>query len=421
MTDQRNYDKLPGAYSGKDTIYRIGAVKMKVLVCNVGSTSLKFKLFDMPGDVVLADGKVERVGREDAIFHYGNRVTGYTVQLENQSIRSYAEGIRRYLDCLTDPECGVISDVSEIERVGFKTVLAKGFYGIHELTPEVLQAMEDYLIVAPAHNGPYLEAIRQIQQVLPGVKLVGVFETAFHTTIPKARRIYGIPYEWYEKYGIQRMGYHGASHGYIADVLTERNGGTGNAISCHLGGSGSLCAIQNGISVDNSFGFSLQTGLIHANRIGDTDAYIIPYLLAQGMSVEEITKGMDKQGGLLGISGVSNDLRDIQTAAEGGNERAQLAIDAYCAGIIHYVGAYYAQLGGLDHLVFTGGIGENSSLVREKVCGAVAHFGIRLDAEKNAQRSQQARIISAEDSKVKVWVIPANEELGIARRTYEYQ
>ena len=393
---------------------------MNVLVCNVGSTSLKFKLFDMPGDVVLAEGKVERVGRTDAIFHYTNRGTGYSIQLEKQSILSYAEGIRRYLDCLTDGENGVISAVTDIERVGFKTVLAKGFYGIHELTEEVLQAMEAYLIVAPAHNGPYLEAIRQIQQVLPGVMLVGVFETAFHTTIPKARRVYGIPYEWYETYGIQRMGYHGASHGYIADVLSQHCGGTGNAISCHLGGSGSLCAIQNGISVDNSFGFSLQTGLIHANRIGDTDAYIIPYLLAQGMSLEEITKGMDKQGGLLGISGVSNDLRDVQLAAESGNERAQLAIDTYCAGIVHYVGAYYAELGGLDHLVFTGGIGENSSLVREKVCSAVAHFGIRLDGEKNAQRSAQARIISAEDSKVKVWVIPANEELGIARRTFEY-
>ena len=394
---------------------------MKVLVCNVGSTSLKFKLFDMPGDVVLAEGKVERVGRTDAIFHYINRGTGYAVQLEDQSILSYAEGIRRYLDCLTDPDNGVISCVSDIERVGFKTVLAKGFYGIHELTEEVLKAMEDYLIVAPAHNGPYLEAIRQIQQVLPGVRLVGVFETAFHTTIPKARRIYGIPYEWYEEYGIQRMGYHGASHGYIADVLTEQCGGTGSAISCHLGGSGSLCAIKDGVSVDNSFGFSLQTGLIHANRIGDTDAYIIPYLLAQGKSIDEITKGMDKQGGLLGISGVSNDLRDVQIAAEGGNQRAQLAIDAYCAGIIHYVGAYYAELGGLDHLVFTGGIGENSSLVREKVCTAVSHFGIVLDGEKNARRSGEPRIISAEESKVKVWVIPANEELGIARRTYEYQ
>lgn len=393
---------------------------MKVLVCNVGSTSLKFKLFDMPGDKVLADGKVERVGRTDAIFHYGNRESGCSVQMEEQNIPSYAEGIKRYLACLTDPETGVIGDVSEIERVGFKTVLAKGFYGIHELTAEVLQAMEDYLVVAPAHNGPYLEAIRQIQQVLPGVKLVGVFETAFHTTIPRERRIYGIPYEWYEKYGIQRMGYHGASHGYIADVLGERCGGTGNAISCHLGGSGSLCAIQNGISVDNSFGFSLQAGPIHANRIGDTDAYVIPYLLSQGMSIEEITKGMDKQGGLLGISGVSNDLRDVQTAAEGGNERARLAVDVYCAGIVHYVGAYYAELGGLDHLVFTGGIGENSSLVREKVCRAVAHFGIELDMEKNAQRSSEPRVISTENSRVKVWVIPANEELGIARRTYEY-
>lgn len=394
---------------------------MKVLVCNAGSTSLKFKLYDMPGDRVLAEGKVERVGRTDAIFHYTNCLAGCRVQLEGQSILSYAQGIQRYLDCLTDGESGVIARVSDIERVGFKTVLAKGFYGIHELTEEVLQAMEEYLVVAPAHNGPYLEAIRQIRQVLPRVKLVGVFETAFHTTIPEARRVFGIPYEWYEKYGIRRMGYHGASHGYIADVLGEQCGGTGRAISCHLGGSGSLCAIQDGISVDNSFGFSLQTGLIHANRIGDTDAYVIPYLLAQGLSIDEITRGMDKQGGLLGISGVSNDLREVQIAAEGGNERAQLAIDTYCAGIIHYVGAYYAELGGLDHLVFTGGIGENSCLVREKVCEAVAHFGITLDGEKNAQRSAQARIISADGSRVKVWVIPANEELGIARRTFEFQ
>ncbi len=394
---------------------------MNVLVCNVGSTSLKFKLFDMPGDTVLAEGKVERVGSTDAILHYTNRTTGHAVRLDGQSILSYAEGIRWYLDRLTDAEHGLLSAVSEIGRVGFKTVLAKGFYGIHELTPEVLQAMEDYLLVAPAHNGPYLEAIRQIRQVLPGVTLVGVFETAFHTTIPQARRVYGIPYEWYEQYGIQRMGYHGASHGYIADVLAERNGSTGNAISCHLGGSSSVCAIQNGASVDTSFGFSLQTGLLHANRIGDTDSYIVPYLLAQGMRMEEITKGLDKQGGLLGISGVSNDLRDIQTAAEAGNERAQLAIDAFCSGIIRCAGAFYAELGGLDHLVFTGGIGENSVLIREKVCTALAHLGVALDAEKNAQHASEIRTVSAADSKVKVWIIPANEELGIARRTYEYQ
>jgi acetate kinase len=250
---------------------------------------------------------------------------------------------------------------------------------------------------------------------------VGVFETAFHTTIPQARRLYGIPYEWYETYGIQRMGYHGASHSYIADALAERCGCTGNAISCHLGGSSSVCAIQNGKSVDNSFGFSLQTGLLHANRIGDTDAYIFPYLLAQGLSMEEITKSMDKQGGLLGISGVSNDLRDIQAAAEAGNERAQLAIDAFCSGIIRCAGAFYAELGGLDHLVFTGGIGENSALIREKVCATLMHLGIVLDPEKNALSSSEIRTVSAADSKVKVWIIPANEELGIARRTYEYQ
>lgn len=392
---------------------------MNILVCNAGSTSLKFRLFDMPGDRLLSTGNIERVGSDgDAIFRYANRISGGCIELTGQAIPTYSEGIRLYLEYLLSGAHGVLKDVAEIERVGFKTVLAKGYYGIHELTPEVLVAMEEYLVVAPVHNKAYLETIRQFQGILPGVMFVGVFETSFHTTIPQERKLYGIPYEWYERYGMQRFGYHSASHSYIADVVTERAGGTGRLICCHLGGSGSICAIDNGKSVDNSFGFSLQTGLIHANRIGDADPYLVPFLLAQGMPMEEILYGMDQNGGLLGISGVSNDLRDIEAAAAQGNRRAQLAIDTYCNGIVKYIGAYFAELGGLDHLVFTGGIGENSAAVRRAVCEELRHLGIHLAEDRACDAS--IRTISSQTSKVTVWVIPANEELGIARRTFLY-
>jgi len=375
---------------------------------------LKFKLFDMPGDKVLADGKVERVGREDAIFHYGNRATGHSVQLEGQSIPSYAEGIQRYLACLTDPETGVIADVSEIERVGFKTVLAKGFYGIHELTDEVLQAMEDYLVVAPAHNGPYLEAIRQIQQVLPGVKLVGVFETAFHTTIPKERRIYGVPYEWYEKYGIQRMGYHGASHGYIAEKLKDYR----RVISCHLGGSASICAILDGKSMDNSFGFSLQMGIPHASRTGDVDVYIVPYLLDQGLTIEEIYHGLGKNGGLKGISGTSGDMRDIEQAISDGSERAELALKVFATSVLRYIGAYAMEIGGIDAIAFTGGIGENGVRLRRMVMEGMAHMGLKFDPDVNAAHKGEGCLTTA-DSAIAAYVIPANEEYMVVNETYK--
>lgn len=391
---------------------------MKILVCNAGSTSLKFKLFDMPGEQVLCTGHVERVGSAEAAFRYSNCLTGTCLRMDGQNIPTYSQGIELFLNCLLSPTHGVLCDIAEIARVGFKTVLAKGFYGIHELTDEVLLAMEAYLMVAPAHNGPYLEAIRQFRRILPAAKLVGAFETAFHTTIPLERRLYGVPYEWYERYGIQRMGYHGASHSYVADTVAAQKGGTGRLICCHLGGSGSICAIENGKSVDNSFGFSLQTGLIHANRTGDTDAYLFPYLLNQGLTAEEIIRGMDKRGGLLGISGVGNDLRDIRQAAEAGNSRAQLAIDTYCNGIVKYIGAYYAELGGLDNLAFTGGIGENAGFVRAAVCRGLRHLGIELTDWEQSTCGCGVRIISSEESRVTVWVIPANEELGVARKTY---
>ncbi len=391
---------------------------MIVLVCNAGSTSLKFKLYDMPDCKVLATGKVERVGsNDDAIFGYCNCESGYKIDIGKQDIPDYQVGIEKFLFELTQGEGAVLSDIAQIERVGYKSVLSKDHYGIHEIDEGVMQGMRDFFALAPVHNSAYLKAIETVQGVLPGARHIGVFETAFHRDIPLERKIYGVPYEWYETYGVQRLGYHGASHGYIADVLNQE-AREYRAVSCHLGGSASICAILNGKSVDTSFGMSLETGLIHANRVGDMDPTMVNFLRHEGLSEEEILTGLQKKGGLLGISGVSNDLRYVIEAADQGNERAKLAVDVFVNGIVHYIGAFFLDLGGLDYLVFTAGIGEHSSVVRKLVCEKLAAIGVKLDGEKN---DADAAVISSADSKVKVMVIPTNEELGIARRTYEFQ
>ena len=385
---------------------------MKILVSNVGSTSLKFKLYDMPSERVLCEAKVERVGSDhDAIYTYKDDAR--SEKREGCSVPGYTEGIRLFL-----ADMAGVAEAGNISAVGFKTVLAKGYYGVHELTDEVLAAMREWLFVAPAHNGPYLEAIGCFREVMPWAKLVGVFETAFHTTIPPERTLFAVPYEWYEKYGVKRMGYHGASHSYVADTLTARFDGKGRTVSCHLGGSCSLCAIEDGRSVDTSFGFSLQTGVMHANRTGDLDPYVLPFLLNQGMSMDEALDGLAKRGGLLGVSGVSNDLRKVEAAAAQGNRRAALAIDMFVNQIVKYAGAFTAELGGLDNLVFTGGIGENSVAVRQRVSAALAYLGLELDEAANAAPGSEVRVISTAQSRVRVLVIPANEELGIARRTF---
>ena len=391
---------------------------MLILVCNVGSTSLKYKLFDMPCTDILVEAKTERVGRNDAIFTYRNNQNGFSEKLEGLSVPGYADGIRLFLRYLLGEKSGALKSMDELEAIGFKTVLAKGYYGVHELTDEVLAAMEAYVTVAPAHNPPYIEAIRVFRSLLPDKLMVGCFETAFHTTIPLSRRIYALPYEWYEQYGICRLGYHGASHGYIARQIRKRAGEHFRLISCHMGGSGSICAIEDGKSVDTSFGFSLQTGIPHANRAGDMDACVISFLLTQGLTMDQIMEGIGKKGGLLGISGVSNDLRDIQDAAENGNERAGLAIDAFCDSVVKYIGAFYAELGGMDYLVFTGGIGENSVLVREKICSRLSCLGVKFDREANLAVRGEGRI-STSDSPAEVLVLPANEEVGIAQIIHE--
>ncbi len=393
---------------------------MNVLVCNVGSTSLKFKLYDMPAGEVLAQSGVERVGStDDALFRYTNKRTGEGVDLKAQNIPTYRTGIEQFLSYLTDARYGVIGSITEIERVGFKTTLSKDHLGVHELDDDCLKGMEDWIALAPLHNRAYLSAIEVMREVLPDALFVGCFETAFHREIPLERKLFGVPYDWYERFGVQRLGYHGASHGYIADVLNEREGENYAAISCHLGGSCSICAIENGKSVDTSFGMSLESGLIHANRVGDIDSGMVYFLREQGLTDAEIQKGMQKDGGLFGISGVSNDLRYVLDAAENGNARAKLAVGVFVTGIVHYIGAFYLDLGRLDDLVFTAGIGEHSSDIRRMVCERLAPIGVKLDHDKNEAVPADG-VISAPDSRVKVLVIPTDEEKGIARRTCQY-
>ena len=385
---------------------------MKILICNAGSTSLKFKLWDMPALAVLAEGRVERVGSTDATFHYRNN--GYAVQQDGLSIPDYTAGIRMFLDALSAPEGGAVASLDEIEAVGFKTVLARGFYGVHLLTEEVLEGMRAYYTVAPAHNGPYLEAIGVFEKLLPKAPRVGVFETAFHRTIPMARRVFPVPYEWYEKYGVMRMGYHGASHGYIAQKLAGRR----RVISCHLGGSASICAILDGKSMDNSFGFSLQMGIPHASRTGDVDPYLVPFLLEQGLTLKEVYDGLGKNGGLKGISGTSGDIRDIDAAMRSGSDRAKLALDVLATQIIRYVGAYTLELGGLDAIAFTGGIGENYAPLRRTVLESLGFMGMAIDADSN-EHGDGERLISAPNSAIEAHVIPANEEYMVVTAAYD--
>ena len=392
---------------------------MKILICNAGSTSLKFKLYEMPQAVVLATGKVERVGsRDDAIFAYQNCLKGTSVKQEQACVPDYRVGIQMFIQHLTCGADAALSDISQVERVGYKATLSKGYLGVHEITDEVLEGMRQWLPLARLHNTAYLQTMAIMRELLPMAVFVGAFETSFHRDIPLARRLYGLPYEWYEKYGVQRLGYHSASHSYIADVLNEKRTHY-RAISCHLGGSCSVCAIRDGKSIDTSFGMSLQSGVVHAARVGDMDGDMILFLKSVGLSEEEIIDGMQNKGGLLGISGISGDMRYIEAAAQQGNERAQLALELFASSVAHYIGAFYVNLGGLDDLVFTGGVGENSDVLRRMVCQKLAALGVSLDEERNL--TVKNGCISAPGSKANVWVLPTDEELGIARSTYAFQ
>jgi acetate kinase len=362
---------------------------MRILVANLGSTSFKFKLLDMDRDgAVIAKGGYERIGQAGSPY------------------ATHGDVIDAILKEIGSPP----------GAIGFKAVHGGPISGAVRVNDEVLSTMEQFADVAPAHNPPYIAAMKAFAIKLPGVPQVAAFETAFHQSIPLARQVYAIPHEWTTTLGIRRYGFHGASHRYIATRTTTLAPGARRIISCHLGGSCSICAILDGQSVANSFGMTAQSGVPHNNRCGEFDAFALLKLVKDGVSLDDVLRRLSKEGGLLGLSGVSNDLRDIERAAEGGNARAQLAIDAFVESIRHYVGAYLVVLGGCDALVFTGGIGENAASLRAAVCRDMQWAGIELDPVRNTVRGTEARI-STDASRTPIWVVPTNEELVVARQT----
>jgi acetate kinase len=386
---------------------------MKILVANLGSTSFKYRLFDMDGERVLARGGVERIGspQSKCFVEAGGPREEATV-----TAKDHAAAVRLCLEQLADPKRRCLESPSELAAIGFKAVHAQGVSGVQRVDERVLAAMEAYADVAPAHNPPYIQAMRLLAKELPQIPLVAAFETGFHETVPAAHGLYAIPREWVEKHGIRRWGFHGASHRYIgwrASQLLDNP--RAKIVSCHLGGSSSLCAIRAGKSVANSLGMSPQTGLPHNNRVGDFDVFALPVLLrATGKTLEQLLDDLACRSGLLGLSGF-NDLRDIESAAEKGDAGAREAIDVFVGAVRHYLGAHLLLLNGADAIVFTGGIGENSVRMREAVCADLDWFGIALDPERNRTARGEASV-HAEGSRVQVWIMPTNEELVVARQ-----
>lgn len=363
---------------------------MLILVANLGSTSFKFRVLDSSANYSeIARGGYERIGQPGAPYAtHGDVIDIILKELPKKP-----------------------------DAIGFKAVHGGPISGAVKVDEHVLETMQQFADVAPAHNPCYIAAMKAFAEKLPGVPQVACFETAFHATIPQSRQVYAIPWEW-TSMGIRRYGFHGASHRYIATRMKELAPGAKKIINCHLGGSSSICAIDDGKSVATSMGLTPQTGLPQNNRVGDFDTFALLKLLKTGISVDEVLKKLGKEGGLLGISGVSNDMRDIEKGAAEGNHRAQLAFDAYAEAVKHYIGAYMAALGGIDALVFTAGIGENGIKLREQICAPLGYAGVVLDREKNNVRAKELRI-DAKDSKVQIWIVPTNEELIVAKQTEE--
>jgi acetate kinase len=392
---------------------------VKVLVANLGSTSFKYRLFDMsdPSEPLLARGGIERIGSPTA------KVVVKSSRGERElvcPIADHGEAVQLCLDQLTDPQIGVVRDPAEVSAIGFKAVHARNLTGVHLVDDNVLSAMEAFADVAPAHNPPYTKAMRMLRERFPKLPLVAAFETGFHETIPEALKRYAIPDQWATEFGIRRWGFHGASHRYIAGRMPELLGRSDiKLISCHLGGSSSLCAIRHGRSVACSLGTSPQSGLPHNNRVGDFDVFALPVILREtGKSLDEVLAILANQSGLEGLSGAGRDLRDIENAAAAGDARAELAIDVFIASIRHYLGAYLLELNGADAIVFTGGIGENSARIRSGVCRELDWFGIALDPALNKSGPAE-RAVSTAGSRVQVWTVPTNEEIVVARQAKE--
>ncbi|MDT8901233.1 acetate/propionate family kinase [Anaeroselena agilis] len=392
---------------------------MVILVVNCGSSSIKYQLFNMTDESVLAKGLVERIGLEGAQLTHqpaGKEKVVLTADIKNHSI-----GIKMVLEALTHAEHGVLKSMQEINAIGHRVVHgAEKFADSVLITPQVMDALEECIDLAPLHNPPNILGINACAELMPKTPQVGVFDTAFHQTMPKYSFLYGLPYEAYEKYGVRRYGFHGTSHRYVsqrAGELMDEHITNLRIITCHLGNGASIAAVKHGKSVDTSMGFTPLEGLVMGTRCGEIDPAIITYLMKkEGLTPDQIDTYLNKKSGVLGLSGISSDFRDIEEAANEGNERAQLALDVFAYKVRKYIGGYVAAMGGVDAIVFTAGLGENSVSMRDKICQGLEFLGTRIDPVKNNVRGK-ATEISVDGAKVKIFVIPTNEELVIARDT----
>ncbi len=391
---------------------------MNVLVINCGSSSLKFQLINSESEAVLAKGLCERIGIDGRLTY---QPAGGEKNVSEKAMPTHTEAIQFVIDALTDADTGVVKSLDEIGAVGHRVVHGgEKFAKSVVVTPEVKAAIAECNDLAPLHNPANLIGIEACESLMPGTPQVVVFDTAFHQTMPEKAYMYGLPYEYYEKYKVRRYGFHGTSHSFVSKRVAEIVGKPYNAtktIVCHLGNGASVSAVLNGESVDTSMGLTPLEGLVKGTRSGDIDPAIMEFIAKkENLDIAGIMNVLNKKSGVEGVSGVSSDFRDLEAAAKAGNKRAELAIDVFAYRVAKYVGAYTAAMNGVDNIVFTAGIGENCALVRTKVCSYLGYLGITIDEEANGKRGEEI-VISTPDSKVKVLVVPTNEELAIARET----
>jgi len=391
---------------------------MNVLVINCGSSSLKFQLINAKSEEVLAKGICERIGIDGRLTY---QPEGGEKEKSEKAMPTHTEAIQFVIEALTNPETGVVNSLDEIGAVGHRMVHGgEKFASSVVITDEVKKAVEECNDLAPLHNPANLIGVAACENLMPNTPMVAVFDTAFHQTMPPKAYMYGLPYEYYEKYKVRRYGFHGTSHSYVSKRTAEIVGKPYDQmkiIVCHLGNGASISAVNCGKSVDTSMGLTPLEGLVMGTRSGDLDPAIIDFVgKKEGLSLDEMNEVLNKKSGMLGISGVSSDGRDLEAAAETGNKRAQLALDVFDYRVIKYIGAYAAAMNGVDAIAFTAGIGENNIKMRKDVCSSLTYLGVKLDEEKNNVRGEE-RIISADDSKVQVLLVPTNEELAIARET----
>lgn len=394
---------------------------MNILVINCGSSSLKYQLLETETQQASAKGLVERIGMPGSVLTH--RKAGGEKEIVTAEIPNHTVAIKLVLDALVNPEYGVVKELNEIQAVGHRVVHGgEKFAQSVLIDDEVIKAIEDCIELAPLHNPPNIAGIEACKNLMPGVPQVAVFDTAFHQTMPPKAYIYGLPYEMYEKYKIRKYGFHGTSHKYVsqrAAALLNRPLEDLKLISCHLGNGSSITAIEGGKSVETSMGFTPLEGLMMGTRCGDLDPAIVSYIQQkEDLTSKRVNDFLNKKCGVLGVSGVSSDFRDIENAADEGNYRAQLALDVFAHDVKKYIGSYAAVLNGADAIIFTAGLGENSASMRESIVSELSYLGVEIDPEKNATRGKEINI-STENARCRILVIPTNEELMIAMDTYE--